>query len=151
MAHDSVVGQIEWTIDPTATDPYKFSLVGAVDSPIVGGIVHRANAAAFPVLKGVAVFSLRLDPGAERVPHFHPNANEISLIVSGQARVGLVLPGGEQHVFELGPGELAYQPAGCPHWLEAIGNDPVFAYFSYSHEQPTTIDMKDVGKKSGQK
>src|SRR6476646_6483343 len=33
-----------------AAEPYKFSLVGAADSPIPGGMVHRANKAAFPIL-----------------------------------------------------------------------------------------------------
>src|SRR5690349_6602680 len=61
-------------------EPYKFSLVGAADSPIPGGIVHRANKVAFPVLAGVAAFSLTLEPGAIRQPHLHTNANELSYI-----------------------------------------------------------------------
>ncbi len=127
-----------------AAEPYKFSLVGAADSPIPGGMVHRANKAAFPVLAGVAAFSLALDPGAIRQPHLHTNANELSYIATGRARVGLVGPGGEAHVFELGAGELAFQPMGWPHWLENIGGTPLFAVFMYSHEQPATIDLPDV-------
>ena len=93
-------------------EPYKFSLVGAADSPITGGMVHRANKAAFPVLSGVAAFSLALDPGAIRQPHLHTNANEISYIAVGQARVGLIGPGGETHVFELNAGETGVPADG---------------------------------------
>jgi oxalate decarboxylase/phosphoglucose isomerase-like protein (cupin superfamily) len=129
---------------PSPADPFKFSLVGAADSPIRGGIVHRANKAAFPTLRGVAAFSLALDPGAIRQPHLHTNANELSYLAVGQARVGLVGPGGEQHLFDLAPGEVAYQPMGWVHWFENTGEGPLFAVFMYSHEQPETIDMPDV-------
>lgn len=47
-------------------------------------------------------------------------------------------------MFELGAGELAFQPVGWPHWLENIGGVPLFAVFMYSHEQPVTIDIPDV-------
>lgn len=93
---------------PTDPDTYKFSLVGAVDSPITGGIVHRASKAVFPVLRGVASFSLQLDPGAIRQPHLHTNANEISYCATGRARVGLLGPAGERHLFEIAAGEVAY-------------------------------------------
>jgi oxalate decarboxylase/phosphoglucose isomerase-like protein (cupin superfamily) len=125
-------------------EPYKFSLVGAADSPITGGLVHRANKAAFPALRGVAAFTLQLDPHAIRQPHLHTNANELSYLVSGKAQVGLIGPGGEKHVFDLAPGEVAFQPAGWPHWLENTGDEPMFAIFMYSFEQPETIDMPDV-------
>ncbi len=126
------------------TEPYKFSLVGATDSPIAGGLVHRANKAAFPILRGVAAFTLQLDPHAIRQPHLHTNANELSYLVSGKAQVGLIGPGGEKHLFDLAPGEMAFQPAGWPHWLENTGEEPMFALFMYSFEQPETIDMPDV-------
>jgi quercetin dioxygenase-like cupin family protein len=125
-------------------EPYKFSLGGAADSPIVGGLVHRANKASFPILRGVAAFTLQLDPRAIRQPHLHTNANELSYIVAGHAQVGLIGPGGEKHLFDLAPGEVAFQPAGWPHWLENIADEPMFALFMYSHEQPETIDMPDV-------
>jgi len=129
---------------PTNADPYKFSLVGAINSPIPGGLVHRASKAVFPILRGVAAFSLQLDPGAIRQPHLHTNANEISYCAAGSARVGLLGPGGERHLFELAAGEVAYQPVGWIHWLENIGSEPLFALFMYSHEQPETIDVPDV-------
>lgn len=125
----------------TSADDYRFNLEKAADSPIVGGIVHRANKAAFPVLTGVACFTLTLQPGATRQPHQHTNASEISYIASGRARVGLMGPGGQQHLFELGPGELAFQPQGWPHWMENIGEGPLVGIFMYSHEQPVTIDL----------
>lgn len=125
-------------------EPYKFSLVGAADSAIVGGLVHRANKASFPILRGVAAFTLQLDPRVIRQPHLHTNANELSYLVAGRARVGLIGPGGEKHLFELAPGEVAFQPAGWPHWLENVADEPMVALFMYSHEQPETIDMPDV-------
>jgi oxalate decarboxylase len=144
LAAPGATNQAQDTRAATDSDPYKFSLVGAADSAIPGGLVHRANKAAFPMLRGVATFSLQLDPRAIRQPHLHTNANEISYIAIGHARVGLIGPGGEQHVFELGAGELAFQPAGWVHWLENITDQSLFAVFMYSNEQPETIDVSDV-------
>ena len=89
----------------TDADPYKFSLVRAADSPIPGGMVHRANKAAFPILVGVASFSLQLDPGAIRQPHLYTNANEISYIAIGRARVGLIGPGARRTGSRWGRGD----------------------------------------------
>ena len=126
---------------PTRTSSASW---GRPDSPIVGGMVHRANRASFPVLRGVASFSLQLDPGAIRQPHLHTNANEISYCAAGRARVGSLGPAGERHLFEIAAGEVAYQPAGWVHWIENIGDGPLSALFMYSHEQPETIDVPDV-------
>ncbi|MCA1666049.1 MAG: cupin domain-containing protein [Thermomicrobia bacterium] len=86
----------------------------------------------------------RRRPSPIRQPHLHTNANELSYLATGQARVGLVGPGGEQHLFDLAAGEVAFQPMGWVHWLENTGDGPLFAVFMYSHEQPETIDLPDV-------
>ncbi len=82
---------------------------------------------------------------AIRQPHLHTNANELSYIASGKARVGLIGPAGEKHLFDLVAGEVPfYEPAGWVHWLENSGDESMFALFMYSHEQPETIDIPDV-------
>ncbi len=125
-------------------DPYFFSLVNAPDSPIPGGIVHRCTRAVFPVLQGVAVFSLVLDEGATRQPHMHTNANELSYIGVGSARAGIVGPNGQREEFDLAAGDLVFFPQGWMHWLANTGTGPLFALFMYSHEQPVTIDLADI-------
>jgi oxalate decarboxylase/phosphoglucose isomerase-like protein (cupin superfamily) len=135
---ENVLGE---PVKVTPIDNYMFNLSSAPDSPIVGGIVHRANQASFPVLSGVACFTLTLQSGATRQPHLHTNASEISYIASGRARVGLVGPSGGQHLVEVGPGEIVFQPQGWPHWMENIGDGPLIGIFMYSHEQPVTIDL----------
>ena len=71
LAAPEAGGQIPEVRAAADPEPYKFSLAGSAASPITGGIVHRANKAAFPALHGMASFSLQLDPHAIRQPHLH--------------------------------------------------------------------------------
>ena len=58
----------------------------APDSTSVpGGLVRRANQAHFAVLRGLAMFSLQLEPGAKRAPHLHTNAAELDYLICGKA------------------------------------------------------------------
>jgi len=57
-----------------------------------GGMFRRASKKNFEALCGLAIQSLRLDPGVVREPHVHPNAHQLDYCVSGRARVGMEAP-----------------------------------------------------------
>ena len=125
-------------------EPYKFSLVGAADSPSPGASSTGRTRRLSRLLRGVAAFTLATrsarDPPAP--PAHQRQRVELHRLRQGTGRADR--PGGEKHVFDLAPGEVAFQPAGWPHWLENTGDEPMFAVFMYSLEQPETIDMPDV-------
>jgi oxalate decarboxylase/phosphoglucose isomerase-like protein (cupin superfamily) len=50
-----------------------------------GGSRTIANSDNFPILRGMATYSLKLDRGSIREPHWHPNAAELSYCLSGKA------------------------------------------------------------------
>ena len=129
--------------DPASPD-YGFKLEAADPSAIPGGQVRRANAADFPVLRGLAVFSVFLDAGASRAAHFHPNAAEVDYLIEGSARVTLVDPKGQVSTVDMQAGDVAYMPPAWPHWLDNTGDGRLHAIFAYSHEQPQTFELADV-------
>ena len=44
-----------------------------------------ANADNFPILKGMAIYTLHLEKGGVREPHWHPNAVELGYCLAGRA------------------------------------------------------------------
>ena len=58
-----------------------------------------ANENNFPLLKGMALYLLRLDSGGVREPHWHPNAAELSYCLSGSALMTIFSPGAGHDTF----------------------------------------------------
>jgi len=108
------------------------------------GDFYRANAKNFPVLKGLAVQALDLQPGGVREPHTHPNANQLDFCISGKGVVGIVGPEGETHYLELGPGDISFVPQGYLHWIENVGDEPLSFLVVLSHEEPQTIEFSEM-------
>ena len=68
-----------------------------------GGSRTIANSDNFPILRGMAMYSLKLDRGGIREPHWHPNAAELDYVINGRARMTIFSPGGNIDTFEVGP------------------------------------------------
>lgn len=109
-----------------------------------GGNFFRANVKNFPVLKGLAVQALDLEPGGIREPHTHPNANQLDYCIAGKGLVGIVGPEGETHYLELGPGDISFVPQGFLHWIENKGDEPLQFLVVLSHEDPQTIEISEM-------
>ena len=54
------------------------------------GSIQRLTADVFPILNGLSIKRLLIDPGAMRTPHWHANANELTYCVSGTALVSVL-------------------------------------------------------------
>lgn len=131
---------------PSPPPAYAFDLQGQPpdSTSVPGGLVRRANQARFPVLRGLAMFSLQLDPGAMRAPHLHTNASELDYVISGKARVGLVDASGTKLTYDLTAGMIAFFPQAWTHWMENVGDEPLLAIFADSNEQPITIEVAAI-------
>jgi oxalate decarboxylase/phosphoglucose isomerase-like protein (cupin superfamily) len=64
-----------------------------------GGSRAMANENNFSILKGMALYSLLLDSGGVREPHWHPNAAELSYCLSGKALMTIFSPGAGHDTF----------------------------------------------------
>jgi len=109
-----------------------------------GGIFYRATHKRFSALRGLAVQRLKLEPGATREPHSHPNAEQLDYCISGTARVGIVGPEGHRQLLDLNPGDISFVPRGYVHWIENVGQDTLNFLVVLSHEQPETIELSET-------
>jgi oxalate decarboxylase len=124
-------------------NPHKFNLEGIPPQvQTTGGTVALGNANTFPILSGLACYSLRLNPNGIREPHWHPNAAELDYVIEGRARMTILSPGGSVDTFEVSPGQIVFIPPAYFHYIEnpdSISNMH-FAVF-FGHEKPEDIGI----------
>jgi oxalate decarboxylase/phosphoglucose isomerase-like protein (cupin superfamily) len=105
---------------------------------------RKGNKAAWPILIGVSIAQVEIPVGKWRAPHYHTNAPELSVIIRGAARAGLITPQNDLLVADLQEGDCVYFPMGWTHWLRNTGQDVLLAYFNYGQEQPVTVEVSNI-------
>ena len=123
-------------------DPFKFRLAAskpAVD--VEGGTIREAKKQDFPALDGLAIFQLKLKKGAVRIPHGHPDANELDYILHGRAAISIVGPDQVEQKMELEPGEISFIPQGWFHSIKNIGDDELSLLVIFNNENPNDIGI----------
>lgn len=106
-----------------------------------GGWVKMSNGFLLPALQGLAMYSLQLDKGGVREPHWHPNSHELNYLFQGNARISLLSPGGDVNTFDMKAGDMSFLPRGYLHYIENRGLDPArFAVF-FNNIFPSDIGL----------
>jgi oxalate decarboxylase len=100
-----------------------------------------ANADNFHILKGMALYSLHLDKGGVREPHWHPNAVELGYCLTGRAIMTIFSPGAGHDTFTVDAGEIAFVPRGCLHHIENIYEGETKFAIAFNHERPEDIGI----------
>lgn len=115
----------------------------AIDPQTVckGGTRILANENNFPLLKGMALYLLRLDSEGVREPHWHPNAAELSYCLSGSALMTIFSPGAGHDTFTVNEGEIVYIPKGYLHHIENINHGETKFAIAFNHEMPEDIGI----------
>jgi oxalate decarboxylase len=106
-----------------------------------GGTRAMASKDNFSILNGMALYSLRLDSGGVREPHWHPNADELSYCISGSALMTIFSPGAGHDTFTVGTGEIVFVPKGYLHHIENIGHSETKFAIAFNHEKPEDIGI----------
>ena len=97
--------------------PFKFDLAKCPPQVVAkGGTIQEANQGTFPNLagNGLSIYLLTLEPGAVRIPHWHPDAAELDYCLTGKARFGLSFPDAEWERFDLETGQIAIKAGASP-------------------------------------
>ena len=106
-----------------------------------GGIRVDVTAEQMPILTGIALATLDLEPGAAREPHWHPNAAELSYCLEGSARMTIVEPGGRRVSFAIEPGDLAFVPSGFVHDIETTSGSGASLLVAFSDERYEDLSL----------
>ena len=100
-----------------------------------------ANQNNFATLNGMALYSLRLEGGGIREPHWHPNAAELSYCLSGRALMTIFSPGAGHDTFTVDTGEIVFVPKGYLHHIENINHGETKFAIAFNHERPEDIGI----------
>ena len=100
-----------------------------------------ANQNNFSILKGMALYSLQLENGGVREPHWHPNAAELSYCLSGRALMTIFSPDPGHDSFTVDTGEIAFVPKGYLHHIENINPGETKFAIAFNHEIPEDIGI----------
>lgn len=126
-------------------DEYALRLSQINPVPIPEDVLARkGNKAAWPILTGVSIAQVEIPVGKWRSPHYHTNTAELSVIIQGTARAGLITPQNDLIVVDLYEGDCVFFPMGWAHWLRNTGKVDVKTYFNYGHEQPVTFEVPNI-------
>ena len=124
--------------------PFTFDLAGSPPQVIAqGGTLQEANQSTFPALEGngLSVYLLTLQPGAVRVPHWHPDASELDYVLEGKARIGLAFPDKEWQRFDLETGKIAILPQGWFHYIQNVGEGVLRMLVIFNNPSPNDIGI----------
>jgi len=129
-------------LDAWRTNTYKMD-IDATEPQIRnrGGWVKMSKVSMMSSLRGLALYSLQLNPKGTREPHWHPNAHELNYLISGAVRITILSPGGKLDSFEMSAGDMSFLPRGYLHDIETIGDDPARLAVFFNHNDPSDMGI----------
>lgn len=101
-----------------------------------GGGLQLVTKANFPILKGLSIFWVNLDNDGIALPHWHPNADELAVVLSGKGKMSIVSPNNEVESCEFEQGDLLFFPRGYFHYIESIGEEKLQFLAIFNNELP---------------
>jgi oxalate decarboxylase len=121
-------------------DPHKFAVEAqqpALDYPF--GNARLARVQAWPALRRLSMYSLRIGTDGMREPHWHPETAELGYVHRGRARMSILDPDGSLDTYLLEPGDAYFVPRAYPHQIEVVGKEEI--HFLVFFDQPTPGDI----------
>jgi oxalate decarboxylase len=103
---------------------FKFALEKTKGKVIGNSYGKEATVEQFPISKGIAGVSMRIEPGAMRELHWHATAAEWAFVDKGRVRTTVLTPLGYTETNDFEPGDVWYFPRGHGHMLECLGDEP---------------------------
>ena len=106
--------------------------------------VRKGTKKVWPVLAGMAISEVEIPEGKCRMPHYHTNTSELSVIIKGNAKAGLIDPCQTMYEFDLAEGDCVFFPCGWPHWIRNTGKGSLKSYFNYNTDDPITVEVANM-------
>lgn len=95
----------------------------------------------FSILTGITCFMLELYDESMRLPHWHPNANELGYLLSGKLEIYMWKYTGTASVYTISPGMCWFIPMGTLHSLNNISDKTVVSVIGFNNANAQNIDL----------
>src|SRR5215218_6355919 len=105
------------------------------------GSIRRVTADSFPILAGMSIKRIVINPGAMRTPHWHADCNELTYCVSGTSLVSVLDTYGKFSSFTISAGEMFHIDSGSLHHIENIGEEPAEFILAFRSERPEDFGL----------
>lgn len=87
------------------------------------GSIRQLTSETFPILTGMSVKEIVLEPGAIREPQWNVNANQIAYVVSGTVLVSIFGNDDAFSTFVVKAGQMYHVESGAIYHIENVGED----------------------------
>lgn len=104
------------------------------------------NSNIFPGLNTLGVSFVRadFDVGGVNVPHFHPRATEVALVLEGKIYSGFVDTKNNVFAKVLEKGEVMVFPRGLVHFQMNVGDGPAAIFGSFDSQNPGLMKIPNA-------
>ncbi len=119
--------------DVAAMPAFTFSLDGSAPKVTSGGWAKESTEHQMPIMKGLAMVHMFLNPGGSRELHWHAIAAEWAYVIEGRCQTVVLDPTGQTEVNNYGPGDLWFFPKGHGHSIQTIGDAPCHFLLSFDN------------------
>lgn len=107
-------------------------------------IAYEVTSTQLPAMVGGAFVDIFLTKGFIREPHWHPNAWELDVVVSGEAITSILDPDTKQlHHYRAKAGQVVFIPMGWWHWITPV-SDEAHLHLFFNNDQPENADGSDM-------
>jgi oxalate decarboxylase len=105
------------------------------------GSIKRVTADTLPILSGISIKRIVVNPGAMRTPHWHADCNELTYCVSGTSLVSVLDTASKFSSFTVSAGEMFHIDSGSLHHIENIGDEPAEFILAFRSERPEDFGL----------
>ncbi|MFC9597005.1 cupin domain-containing protein [Peribacillus butanolivorans] len=107
-------------------------------------VLYEITSTQIPAMVGGAFADLYLTKGHIREPHWHPNAWELDVIVSGEAQISLIDPDTNKlHTYMVKPGQVVFIPMAWWHWI-IPKSEKLHLHLFFNNDQRETAEGSDT-------
>jgi oxalate decarboxylase len=124
--------------------PHVGSLTGA--TPVFEnelGSVAQLTAEDLPILSGMSIKRIVLEPGALREPQWNVNANQLAYVVRGRVLVSILGTGDAFSTFVVAAGQMYHVESGSIYHIENVGEETAEIIASLRTGAPTHFSLQD--------
>ncbi|WP_356948176.1 cupin domain-containing protein [Fictibacillus fluitans] len=107
-------------------------------------LAYEVTSTQLPAMVGGAFVNLFMSKGHMREPHWHPNAWELDVVVSGEVVVSIIDPDvNKLHSYHAKPGQVVFIPMAWWHWITPV-TDKVHLHLFFNNDQFETAEGSDT-------
>jgi oxalate decarboxylase/phosphoglucose isomerase-like protein (cupin superfamily) len=84
-------------------------------------VLYEVTSAQIPEMQDLSIGDLFLSKDHIREPHWHPNADELDFIISGEVIISILNPSTlKLQTYHVKPGQVTFLPKGWWHWITCV-------------------------------